>query len=277
MKEKPRAAAHPRLEHPAAARTIWSRAAGQGSQRSAGRRPSRAHRPAGRSPARSACASRRSHRARSRARGRPPKRCRPWRSTAGLRRTAVFDQMLAQAYPNGRPAELGQAARGREDGSSTRSRELRAHERVEGSAQLEVDRSARPRDIASASARGRRARHRCQQGARRAQGGARGQSLRSTLEADRHRKKRRRQPARNLASGKGARDFVEPYAELAAAYRAAAETIDEWHAPRTAAAGQSERGPKPSAARSTDLEFQIKELRAALAKHEETLRKEQSS
>jgi serine/threonine-protein kinase len=64
--------------------------------------------------------------------------------------------------------------------------------------------------------------------------------------------------------------FQEPYPELAQAYRSAAEILDMWIILRddhrqVAARAEARKGEV------TDLEYQIEELRAALAKHEESL------
>jgi serine/threonine-protein kinase len=67
--------------------------------------------------------------------------------------------------------------------------------------------------------------------------------------------------------------FQEPYPELAQAYRAAADVLDTWVILR----GEQRQTATRADARKgevTDLEYQIEELRAALAKHEENLDKE---
>lgn len=66
-----------------------------------------------------------------------------------------------------------------------------------------------------------------------------------------------------------------PLAELAEAYRAAATVVDEWLVEKRAEK-QADAALARSRVEVDDLEFQIKELRAALAKHEEQLEKEQS-
>ena len=73
----------------------------------------------------------------------------------------------------------------------------------------------------------------------------------------------------------GRSGFLEPWSDLAAAYRASADAVDEWNAYRgeekrsIEAAEIAERG-------ANDLDFQIRELRAALTKHEELLDAERS-
>jgi serine/threonine-protein kinase len=68
----------------------------------------------------------------------------------------------------------------------------------------------------------------------------------------------------------GRSGFLEPWADLAQAYRGVADAVDEWNAYR----GEERRSQEASevAERSAnDLDFQIRELRAALAKHEQEL------
>jgi len=67
--------------------------------------------------------------------------------------------------------------------------------------------------------------------------------------------------------------FQEPYRELAQAYRAAADVVDAW----VGAKGELRRAEAQAQARKgevSDLEYQIEELRGALAKHQESLEKE---
>lgn len=72
----------------------------------------------------------------------------------------------------------------------------------------------------------------------------------------------------------GRSGFQVPYRELAEAYRAAADRVDEWCAVH-AQIQQSQARITRSRGEVEDLEFQIKELRAALAKHEEQFEKEE--
>jgi serine/threonine-protein kinase len=73
----------------------------------------------------------------------------------------------------------------------------------------------------------------------------------------------------------GRSGFQEPYKDLSAAYRAAANAMDAWHAARE----EEKRGIAASTAFDravSDLEFQIRELRAALANHEQAIEAEQN-
>jgi eukaryotic-like serine/threonine-protein kinase len=67
--------------------------------------------------------------------------------------------------------------------------------------------------------------------------------------------------------------FTEPYRELADAYRAAAAILDEWVVTK-ARLRDAEALEQARKGEVSDLEYQIEELRAALAKHEESLEKE---
>lgn len=71
----------------------------------------------------------------------------------------------------------------------------------------------------------------------------------------------------------GRSGFLEPWTDLAQAYRGVADAVDEWNAYR----GEERRAQELAevAERNTnDLDFQIRELRAALAKHEKDLDEE---
>ncbi|HSO32923.1 MAG TPA: hypothetical protein VLT33_10405, partial [Labilithrix sp.] len=68
----------------------------------------------------------------------------------------------------------------------------------------------------------------------------------------------------------GRSGFLEPWPDLAQAYRAVADAVDEWNAYR----GEERRSQEASETAerlANDLDFQIRELRAALAKHEQEL------
>jgi serine/threonine-protein kinase len=67
--------------------------------------------------------------------------------------------------------------------------------------------------------------------------------------------------------------FHEPYPELAQAYRAAAEILDGWVILRDDHREATKRA-EVRRGEVSDLEYQIEELRGALAKHEESLDKE---
>jgi len=88
------------------------------------------------------------------------------------------------------------------------------------------------------------------------------------LEVDRHRE-RVLKFQREVLLWEGRTGGLEPYVELAHAYRAAAKGVDDWFAIRKKHKMSEER-VATKRAELNDLEFQIQALRAALAKHEET-------
>jgi tRNA A-37 threonylcarbamoyl transferase component Bud32 len=73
----------------------------------------------------------------------------------------------------------------------------------------------------------------------------------------------------------GRSGFLEPWSDLAQAYRGVADAVDEWNAYR----GEEKRAHEAaevSERNATDIEFQIRELRAALEKHEKDLDEERA-
>jgi serine/threonine-protein kinase len=72
---------------------------------------------------------------------------------------------------------------------------------------------------------------------------------------------------REVTSWEGRSGFLQPYTDLAEAYRRAADEVDLWVAARKAE--DLARAALETATRGvTDIEFQVRELRAALATHE---------
>jgi serine/threonine-protein kinase len=72
----------------------------------------------------------------------------------------------------------------------------------------------------------------------------------------------------------GRSGFQEPYADVAIAYRAAADAMDAWVAMRAEERAAMARADALDRAVS-DLDFQIRELRTALAQHEQSIEAEQ--
>lgn len=68
----------------------------------------------------------------------------------------------------------------------------------------------------------------------------------------------------------GRSGFSEPWPELAEAYRSVANAVDDWRAARDAVTRTLEKS-ESTARIANDLDFQIRELRAALSKHEQDL------
>jgi eukaryotic-like serine/threonine-protein kinase len=78
---------------------------------------------------------------------------------------------------------------------------------------------------------------------------------------------------REVMRWEGRSAFLEPYADLARAYRAAADIVDEWVSVKAdVVAAETHSNKRKSEV--LDLEYQIEALRAALRKHEETLEKD---
>jgi eukaryotic-like serine/threonine-protein kinase len=78
---------------------------------------------------------------------------------------------------------------------------------------------------------------------------------------------------REVLRWEGRSAFLEPYADLAQAYRGAAAVVDEWVLVKVDVVAAENQSQKRKSEVS-DLEYQIEELRAALRKHEETLEKD---
>jgi tRNA A-37 threonylcarbamoyl transferase component Bud32 len=189
-----------------------------------------------------------------------------------VKRTAVFDQMLGEAFGERRPEELVQAL-------SAVKRLVHEIGEIRARAMLEQ------RDLESIEARGRESRQRfghavdalgvdlskARDEAKAAQAAV--ELAESATKAPRE---RLLEANREILRWEGRSAFQEPYAELARAYRAAADIVDAWLA---AKAGVKEAEALGQARKSevSDIEYQIEALRAALAQHEEALEKEQAS
>jgi serine/threonine-protein kinase len=94
------------------------------------------------------------------------------------------------------------------------------------------------------------------------------------IETDKHRTRVLRAHSEVLG-WEGRSGFQEPYAELARAYRAVADCVDEWTRARNSQKLAEER-VHAKRTEVLDLEFQIKELRAALAKQQETIERDEA-
>ena len=75
---------------------------------------------------------------------------------------------------------------------------------------------------------------------------------------------------REVVSWEGRCGLAEPYTQLAEAYRACATTVDEWLVVRKRERG-AQGAVEDKERMSTDLDYQIAELRAALANHEQRI------
>ena len=189
-----------------------------------------------------------------------------------VKRTAVFDQMLGEAFGERRPEELVQA--------------LSAVKRlVHEIGEIRARAVQEQRELETIEARGRESRQRfghavdalgidlskARDEAKAAQANV--ELAESAANAPRE---RLLEANREILRWEGRSGFQEPYAELARAYRAAAGEVDAWIAAKAqvktaTALGQARKSEV------SDIEYQIDALRAALARHEETLEKEQAS
>ncbi len=189
-----------------------------------------------------------------------------------VKRTAVFDQMLAHAFGDKRPPELVDKL-GAVKTLVQKISELRGRA---------VDEQ---RALESIEARGRETRQRF---------GHAVDALGVDLSKARDEAKAASAHVATLASGmadhrgrlleahreilrwEGRSAFAEPYADLARAYRAAADVLDAWGAEKSRVTAAQALADKRRS-EVTDIEYQIEELRAALRKHEESLEKENAA
>ena len=187
------------------------------------------------------------------------------------RRTEVFDLMLARAYPGEKPRELTTLLTDVK-GKVTEMTKLRAHS-VELQHQLETI-EARGREVRQ---RFGHAVHDLGVDASRARDEAKSADTAATVagaETSNHAEKTlaAHQP---IMFWEGRSAFQQPYPELAKAYRAIADQVDEWldaqKRQRAAAATAKAKHEEVK-----DIDFQIQELRNALSKHEENIEKEQA-
>ena len=199
-----------------------------------------------------------------RARGPRLARCRPPRSTGGRSGSRCSSRWrsapMAAACPRPRRRALDELKRlVREFGAGTRGER-------EGAARARGHRRAGPRRPAEARLRGGRARPRRLEGEGRAAGGARrSRGPGGGRAAGREGLRRDAARARDLGGRSAQR---EPYKQLAEAYRTCAEAVDVWLVERKRE--RDAQAALESKERSvSDLEYQIAELRAALAKHEQ--------
>jgi serine/threonine-protein kinase len=188
-----------------------------------------------------------------------------------VKRTRVFDEMLAKAYGTRRPADLGDLL----------SAVKRLVTEVGDLRQRAIHQQRALEDIEARGWDGRErfghAVHALGVDASRARdefkaAGAVAAGLAAELERERE---RLTEAHREILLWEGRSAMMEPYAELAVAYRDVANVVDAW-----VAAGlkykQAEQRSAQRRGEVTDLEFQIEQLRTALAAHEEAHEKEQA-
>ncbi|HEX3774249.1 MAG TPA: protein kinase, partial [Polyangiaceae bacterium] len=188
-----------------------------------------------------------------------------------VKRTAVFEQMLGLAFSGERPRELNdllnEVKKLVREISELRSKAVNEQRALEGI-------EARGRDIRQRLGHAVDALGIDASKARDELKAALAGNAALTMDLDR--------PVRELKQSldevmrwEGRSAFAEPYRELADAYRRSAEMVDQWYAAKQRL---KEAEARVSRRRSEveDLEFQIRELRSALAKNEEELEREEA-
>jgi serine/threonine-protein kinase len=187
------------------------------------------------------------------------------------RRTEVFELMLARAYPNDKPREL-----------TTLLSDVKA--KVSEMAKLRAASVELQHELEALETRGREGRQRFGHAvhalgldASRARDEAKSaEAALTAAQNETHAHANATLDAhRAVLLWEGRSGFQEPYAELARAYRNVADAVDAW-----LEAKKRERAAHLAAetkrAEVKDIDFQIQELRNALAKHEENIEKDQA-
>ncbi|HKY34738.1 MAG TPA: protein kinase [Polyangiaceae bacterium] len=187
-----------------------------------------------------------------------------------VKRTAVFERMLAKAYLGARPAEIehlfGEVKRLVREIGDLRSKAVADQRTLES---IEAGgRDTRQRFGHAVDALGVDASHaRDELKAAMARSTAAQATLAEPREA-------MREAMAEILRWEGRSALQEPYRELAAAYRAAADITDRWLKAKSALQA-AERETAQRKTEVDDLEFQIKELRAALAAQSEGQEREE--
>lgn len=203
----------------------------------------------------------------------PAKTLPPVAVDAWVRRTAVFEQMLQKAYPNGgRPGELTRLL--------DQVRDLVA--KITDLRQKSV---TQQRQLESLETRGRDGRQRFGHAvdalgvdASRARDELKAASAAASalgLEID-GRRDRVLEGHKRILLWEGRSGFAVPYADLSAAYRSVADAVDDWKKVFDRHK-EAELRVEAKRAEVADLEFQIQTLRDALAKHEEDSEQEKDA
>jgi eukaryotic-like serine/threonine-protein kinase len=189
-----------------------------------------------------------------------------------VKRTAVFERMLARAYLGARPPELEQLF-------------LEVKRLVREIGELRAKAVAEQRTLEAIEGRGRETRQRfghavdalgvdashARDELKAALAGAAAAQL--TLSAPREAMK---QALSDVLLWEGRSGMQEPYRELGAAYRRAADVTDAWVAAKELVVA-AEREATRRKTEVDDLEFQIKELRGALAAQSEGQEREEEN
>jgi len=187
-----------------------------------------------------------------------------------VKRTAVFEQMLGMSFPGERPRELNDLLN-------------EVKKLVHEISDLRAKAVTEQRALEGIEARGREIRQRLGHAvdalgidaskARDELKAALAATAALTLDMDRPAQELKRSLA-EILRWEGRSAFVEPYRELADAYRRSADIVDQWCAAKQRLK-EAEARVQRRRGEVEDLEFQIKELRSALAKNEEELEREE--
>jgi serine/threonine-protein kinase len=189
-----------------------------------------------------------------------------------VKRTAVFDQMLGEAFGDRRPDELVQAL--------TSVKRL-----VQEIGEIRSRAMEGQRELETIEARGRESRQRFGHAVdalgidlSKARDEAKGAQthIAVAVEGEKAPRERLLEAHREILRWEGRSAFQVPYADLAHAYRAAADVVDDWLAAKVHVTA-AEANAQARKSEVSDIEYQIEALRAALAQHEESLEKEQAS
>ncbi len=186
-----------------------------------------------------------------------------------VRRTKVFEQMLATAFDAARPPELVNLLE-------------QVKNLVREVTRLRSKSMAQQRHLETVEGRGRDGRQRFGHAvhalgvdASRARDEAKNaQSAADGVQGDLDQHKQAVLEAHKVIMlWEGRSGFAVPYALLSAAYRTVADRVDAWLAAYTVFT-DAEAEANKCRAEVDDIEFQIKELRAALSRHEEAIERE---
>lgn len=184
-----------------------------------------------------------------------------------VRRTVVFEQMLDRVYPPGqRPPELARmladVKRAVAEVTDLRGKRVQAQRQLEAVEQRGRDgRSRFGHAVDALGIDASKARDDLKAALAHVQTLAQSTERVRATARDKH---------AQVLFWEGRAGFEEPYLELVAAYRDMADCVDEWFAVRVEQReGESKVGERRNEV--NDIEFQIKELRAALAGHEERI------
>jgi eukaryotic-like serine/threonine-protein kinase len=189
-----------------------------------------------------------------------------------VKRTAVFDQMLGEAFGDRRPDELVKAL-------------SQVKHLVHEIGEIRARAMEEQRELEAIEARGRESRQRFGHAVdalgidlskARDEAKAAQAHVDEAEESAKAPRANLLEAQREILRWEGRSGLQVPYAELARAYRTAADLVDAW----LVAKAHVKRGEGLVQTRKSevsDIEYQIEALRTALAHHEESLEKEQAS